>query len=409
MIHDDHSILTSVEKERHASWLELFYDLVFATAVSQIGLTLHDNTTSVTAFLGNVALFVPVMWAWVGLTFYSARFETDDLFHRLLVFLQMMGAAALTINIHGALAETSDKFAISYAVIRILLVVEYIRAGRKIPAASKFARGYAQGFLISAMLWLISAAIPIPFRFIIWLLAIAIDIATTFIVGRKHVQLAPNFFHLPERMGLFTLIVIGETIFGLVSILSSHEWDLESTISMGAGLSIAFGLWWLYFDNTDGAPIRAFRQKGRIRIYITWLYVHFPLVIGLVCTATGIRYIVSATQNIVLSYAGEWLICGSVSLCLVSIGVIQFTIASASRDDEDSGDSSISHSNRHSIRSRKILIQGSVYRFLAGFVILLIPILAIPILPLPLILIISVICAIEIVIDIRHHPHHRIF
>ena len=83
-------------------------------------------------------------------------------------------------------------------------------------------------------------------------------------------------------MGLFTLIVIGETIFGLVSILSFHEWDLESTIAIGAGLSIAFGLWWLYFDNTDGAPIRAFRQKGRIGIYITWLYVHFPLVIGLV-------------------------------------------------------------------------------------------------------------------------------
>jgi low temperature requirement protein LtrA len=210
-------------------------------------------------------------------------------------------------------------------------------------------------------------------------------------------------------MGLFTLIVIGETIFGLVSILSSHEWDLESTISIGAGLSIAFGLWWLYFDNTDGAPIRAFRQKGRLRIYIAWLYVHFPLVIGLVCTATGIRYIVSATQNIVLSYSGEWLICGSVSLCLVSIGVIQFTIASASRDDEDDEDSSNSSSNRHSIRSRKILVQGSVYRFLAGFVILLIPILAIPVLPLPLILIISVICAIEIVIDLRHHPHHRIF
>lgn len=229
-------------------------------------------------------------------------------------------------------------------------------------------------------------------------------------MGRKHVQLAPNFFHLPERMGLFTLIVIGETIFGLVSILSSHEWDLESTISIGAGLSIAFGLWWLYFDNTDGAPIRAFRQKGRIRIYITWLYVHFPLVIGLVCTATGIRYIVSASQNIALSYAGEWLICGSVSLCLFSIGVIQFTIASASHnDDEDGADSSSSHSNRRSIRSRKILVQGSIYRFIAGFVIVLIPVLAIPILPLALILIISVICAIQIVIDLRHHPHHRIF
>jgi low temperature requirement protein LtrA len=400
--------LTNVEKERHASWLELFYDLVFAAAVSQIGLTLHDNTNSITAFLGNAALFAPVWWAWLGLTFYSARFETDDLIHRLLVFLQMMGAAALTINIHGAWAETSGNFAISYAAIRVLLVIEYIRAGRKIPAATKFAKGYAQGFVISAILWLISAAIPIPFRFIIWLLAIAIDIATTFLVGRKHVQLAPNFFHLPERMGLFTLIVIGETIFGLVSSLSHHEWNLESTISIGAGLSIAFGLWWLYFDNTDGSPIRAFRQKGRVRIYITWLYVHFPLVVGLVSTATGIGYIVSSSQNTPLSYAGEWLICGSVSLCLFSIGVIQFTIASASHNVDEYGDSG-SQNNRHSNTRRKLMVQGSVYRFIAGFVILLIPILAIPILSLVLILIISVICAIQIVIDLRHHPHHRIF
>jgi low temperature requirement protein LtrA len=120
-------------------------------------------------------------------------------------------------------------------------------------------------------------------------------------------------------MGLFTLIVLGETIFGLVSSLSDHEWTIESTISIGAGLSIAFSIWWMYFDNIDESPIRAFREKGRIRIYTTWLYVHFPLVVGLVSTATGIRYIVSSSQNIALSYTGEWLICGSVSLCLFSI------------------------------------------------------------------------------------------
>ena len=132
-----------------------------------------------------------------------------------------------------------------------------------------------------------------------------------------------------------------------------------------------------------------------------------------VCTATGIRYIVSASQNIALSYAGEWLICGSVSLCLFSIGVIQFTIASASHidyeDGWDSSNNSRNHNNSRSIRSRKILIQGLVYRFIASFVILLIPILAVPILPLAIILIISIISALQIAIDLRYHPHHRIF
>ena len=202
-------------------------------------------------------------------------------------------------------------------------------------------------------------------------------------------------------MGLFTLIVLGETIFDLVASLSYHEWNVESTIVIGAGLSIAFSLWWMYFDNVEGSPIRAFRERGRVRIYTTWIYLHFPLVVGLVSTATGIRYIVSAAQDVALSYTGEWLICGSVSLCLFSIGAIQFTIASASDHDGDG-------SNNNS-RRKKLMIRGSVHRFIAGFIIVLIPVMAIAILPLLLILIITVICIMQIIFDLRHHPHHRIF
>ena len=62
-----------------------------------------------------------------------------------------------------------------------------------------------------------------PERFVLWMLALAIDLTTTILIGRKHVQLAPNIFYLPERMGIFTLIVLGETIFGLISSLSGHK------------------------------------------------------------------------------------------------------------------------------------------------------------------------------------------
>src|SRR5919202_3506383 len=220
---------------------------------------------------------------------------------------------------------------------------------------------------ISAILWLSSAAVPIPLRFLMWALAIGIDISTAILVGRKHVQLAPNIFHLPERMGLFTLIVLGETIFGLVSSLSEHEWNIGSTISIGAGLSIAFSIWWMYFDNLEGSPIRAFRERGRIKIYTTWLYVHFPLVVGLVSTSAGIRYIVSSSQDTALSPTGEWLICDSVSLCLFSIAAIQLTTAKAT----ENGDST-------EVRSKKkLMIRGSVYRSIAGFVIVIIPVLTI--------------------------------
>ena len=91
------------------------------------------------------------------------------------------------------------------------------------------------------------------------------------------------------------------------------------------------------------------------------------------------------------------------SLCLFSIGAIQFTTASA-LDRGGGGDDGSLRNNR-----KKLIIQGSVYRFIAGFIIVLIPVLAIAILPLVLILIIAIICIIQIILDLRHHPHHRIF
>jgi low temperature requirement protein LtrA len=215
------------------------------------------------------------------------------------------------------------------------------------------------------------------------------DVATTFFIGRKHSQLAPNIFYLPERMGLFTLIVLGETVFGLIHSLSGYSWDMASTISMGAGLTIAFSLWWIYFDKIDGSVIRKFRDEAKSGLYVTWLYTHFPLVVGLCATAAGIRHLVSADQRSFLPYLDELLICGSVALCLFSIGIIHLCISFASGE-------------------KKPWLKLSVYRFIAGLAIIIIPILQIQMLPLFLILIVSAICIIQIVIDLKHHPHHRI-
>ena len=97
------------EKERHASWLELFQDLVFVAVVSQLSENLsHD--ISWTGVLSFIALFIPVWFAWIGATFFASRFGTDDLAHRILTLLQMMGAAAMAVNVTHGLGETSAGF-----------------------------------------------------------------------------------------------------------------------------------------------------------------------------------------------------------------------------------------------------------------------------------------------------------
>jgi low temperature requirement protein LtrA len=86
-------------------------------------------------------------------------------------------------------------------------------------------------------------------------------------VGRLHSQFAPHISHLPERMGLFTIIVLGESVLEVVVGVSAIEFDIYSMSTLALGLSIPFSLWWLYFDSVDGAPIRAIREKGRIGVY----------------------------------------------------------------------------------------------------------------------------------------------
>ena len=98
------------------------------------------------------------------------------------------------------------------------------------------------------------------------------------------------------------------------------------------GLIGPFSLWWIYFDNIDGAAIRASRSQGRIWLYQGWIYAHLPLVIGLAASAVGVQYAVASPQNLVLPPEKRWLICGAVALVLLAVGSIQLII-DASRNE----------------------------------------------------------------------------
>src|SRR5512140_30194 len=90
------------EQERHATWLELLYDLIFVAAVAQLASLLNADYSlpGATRF---AFISIPVWWAWVGHTFYLTRFDTDDLGHRMLTMVQMIAVAALAVNVPEAL------------------------------------------------------------------------------------------------------------------------------------------------------------------------------------------------------------------------------------------------------------------------------------------------------------------
>lgn len=311
-------------EHRHATWLELFYDLVFVVAVSQVAHNLHDNL-SLSGFLGFVFLFIPIWWTWIGTTFYANRFDSDDIGHRLLTGVQMVAIAALAVNVHHGLGESSAGFALSYFAGRVVLVIEYLRAAKHIPQARKLATRYATGFAIAACLWLLSAFVPIPQRFVLWGLGLLIDFATPLTAKRLQQGLLPHPEHLPERFGLFTIIVLGEAIIAVVDGVSEQKWDMQSAITAVFGFSIAFSLWWIYFENIDGSSMRSAGATGRFSIYNVWLYGHLPLVIGLAATGVGVEHVVSSEAGVAMPDAVRWLLCGSIALCLLSLGILHRT------------------------------------------------------------------------------------
>jgi len=101
----------------------------------------HD--VSINGFFKFVGLFIPVFWAWIGVTFYATRFGTDDVIHRFLMLLQIGPFAFMAVNIPDGLGSNSGWFALSYAASRAILIVEYLRAGRHVPAARKLTALYS--------------------------------------------------------------------------------------------------------------------------------------------------------------------------------------------------------------------------------------------------------------------------
>ncbi len=280
--------LTDAHSEKKATWLELFFDLIFVVAINQAATQLAENYTA-KGWIATLLLLLPIWWAWVGHTFYLTRFDTNDLVHQIVTGAQMFLVACMAVAIPSAIEGNSGYFVIAYIGIRSLLVWEYLRAGLHIPRARPLTTRYALGFGIAASIWGLSLLLPEQYRWILWLLAIAIDYATPLTAGQYNILIPPHFHHVPERLGLFTIIVLGESVAGLVIGLQGTPFHWVSLATAMGGFTLAFGIWWAYFMGVRGAEARPVVDAAGVRRFRTWLYLHLPLTVGIVTVAMGVK------------------------------------------------------------------------------------------------------------------------
>jgi low temperature requirement protein LtrA len=282
----DHSV-----HERPSTPLELLFDLCFVVAVAFLAAELHHGIAAghpLAAITAYALLFIPIWWAWMSYTWFATAFSHDDPLTRVLTFAQMGGVLALAAAIPSASRGELVPFAIAYAVMRLPLVLAWLRSAYADPPHRAFALTYAVGSVVAQALWVIGAVAGGVLGTMIFVIALAVELATPVLAVRRSPDRVFHPGHIAERYGLFTIIVLGETILavstGLVEVVEGGLVAADALGVVVAALVIAAALWWAYF----GALSTEALVRNRAAAFL-WGYGHYAVFAAIAAVGAGVR------------------------------------------------------------------------------------------------------------------------
>ena len=265
---------------RRVDWLELFFDLVFVVILKQLTGLLHGQP-GLGQFLEVVGLFAVVWIAWLNVTAFISRSAASPADPRFAVLLSMAGFGLIAVSIPTAVTGGAPLFVVGLLIARTALWPLWLKASRGIPRGWIRVTAYGPGL---AALWLGSLVVPSGARPWVWLALVAIDVAAS-AVGFTNASIEVS--HMFERIGLFVMIVLGESLVEVILAVRSDQSALAWAISAGAFAFICI-LWWQYYQL--GAPLTE-RVLGRTSAPVlrdVVVLAHFLIVLGLVGIAGGL-------------------------------------------------------------------------------------------------------------------------
>jgi len=316
------------EGKRPTSWLEFFFDLVFVVAVDQLARRLQHGVTG-HGTLVYLALYGPIWWAWVGFVIYTDRFGTDDISDRILTLVQVGAALVIAAAATHATSDRAVAFAIAYGVFRLILAARYALAAHYVRVARAECTRQSVGFALAGFIWIVSAAVPAPWRFWMWGVGFGIDLLTPFAASRLHEIVPPDPDHVEERFGTFINISLGEGFVGLVEAMRDQSWSGAVLATAALSLLVGFSIWWGFFDTLDQAPIAEVRTRNRTGPYKIWIFAQLPLAAGVAAAGIAVGNLAHEADAHALDDSLRWLVCGTVALCYVAHAIVHIAYAKA--------------------------------------------------------------------------------
>jgi low temperature requirement protein LtrA len=309
--------------EQRVTALELFFDLVFVFAITQVsGFVAADPTW--TRMLEALGVLAVLWWAWEAFAWLGNTAGSDDGAVRAVLLVAMGPLFVVSLAVPHAFGQDALVFGIAYFAVRALHLLGYVVLSRGDPVLRGVVGRLASTALPAIGLLVLAGALSGTGRTVCWIAALAIDFGGLALRGVAGWHVGAS--HLAERHGLIVIIALGESIVSLGVGAGHLALDAHVIVAALLGIAVAAALWWAYFDVVGLAAERrlssaADDEQARIA-RDAYTYLHLPMVAGIVLFAVGLKETLE-TSGDELGIVVATALCGGVALYLVALSALK--------------------------------------------------------------------------------------
>jgi low temperature requirement protein LtrA len=311
------------EREQRVTALELFFDLVFVFAITQVtGFLYHDPTW--TRVAEALAILMALWFAWTAYAWLGNTAGSDEGTMRVVLLAAMAPLLVASLAVPHAFGKDALVFGVAYFLVRTLHLVAYTLLARGNPELRAVVVRLSRTILPAAGLLVVAGLLPEPLRAFCWAAALTIDYGGLLLSSIEGWRVEPA--HFAERHALIVIIALGESIVALGVGASGLALETGVITAVVLGLAVAGCLWWAYFDVVATVAERKLREAGpveRARIARdSYSYLHLPMVAGIVFFAFGVKETLVHVHAHLTSVPAAAL-CGGVALYLLALSAFK--------------------------------------------------------------------------------------
>ncbi|MGW4648929.1 low temperature requirement protein A [Kitasatospora sp. NPDC004289] len=281
-------------QEQRVTWAELFFDLVWVFAITQISVLLAHSHSLVDAGAA-ILLFLPLWMGWVGAALLgnTSGENLDGVHGRVLVFGLAACGLGMAVAVPDAFGTSGPLYGVCYVLLRLIL---WQRMRRWPSFGGLRIEPFSVSLLASGPLFLVGSFLDSEPRHVLWAIGAVIEVLGTAVLGKKLDQARFETSHLPERFGLFVIMALGETVIAAGShVTGAHVMDALTLSTLGLAFVLIVLLWWAYFHY--GAPaarhsLGSDPVQARI-VRDVFSYAHLLYAVAIILMAVGLEELIA--------------------------------------------------------------------------------------------------------------------